>query len=92
MMHKFGHTPYIDKQIVEFVVASLTTNIVFGAIYVYIRSQNDLTPHEHVIQSLHIVLGKVLFVLVHLFTLVIRNCLPIQTAWPYAQHSLFLRC
>jgi hypothetical protein len=77
MMHELGHTSYIDKHIVELVVASLATNIMFRAIYVYIKSQNDLTIHEHVVQSPHIVLGKVLLVLVHLSTPIIRNYLPI---------------
>ncbi len=35
-------------------------------------SQNDPTLHEHVVQGLHIVLGKILFVLIHLSTL--KDC------------------
>jgi hypothetical protein len=37
MMHEFGHTSYTDKHVVELVVASLATNIVFRTIYVYIN-------------------------------------------------------
>jgi hypothetical protein len=77
MMHKLDHTPYIDKQIVKLAVASLATNIVFKTNYVCVESQNDPTPHEHVIQGLHIILGKVLFIFVHLSTFIIRNYLPI---------------
>jgi hypothetical protein len=33
-MHELGDTPYIKKQNVELVVASLATNIVFGTNYI----------------------------------------------------------
>jgi hypothetical protein len=77
MMHKRGHTPYIDKQINKLVIASFATNTVFGTNYMCVKSQNVPTPHEHVIQGLDIVLAETLFVLIHLSTPVVRNYLPI---------------
>jgi hypothetical protein len=76
-MHELGHTPYIEKQIVELVVASLATNIVFGTNYMCIGSQNDPTPHEHVVQGFHILFGKVVLVFIHSSTPVLKNYLPI---------------
>jgi hypothetical protein len=61
----------------EHVVASFTINNVFGTIYMSIKSQNDLTPHENVMQGFHVVLAEVLFVLIYLSTPVAWNYLPI---------------
>ncbi len=51
-------TTHIEKQNVEHVVVSLTTNIMFEASYKSIDSQNHPTFHEHAIQGLHIILNK----------------------------------
>jgi len=77
MMHKFSHTPYTKRQTSKLVVASFTTNIMFTTNYVCVGSQNDPTLHEHVVQGPHVVMGKVLFVLVHLSMPIVRNFLPI---------------
>jgi hypothetical protein len=42
-MHKLGQAPYIGKQIIELIVASLATNIVSRTNYMCIISQNDPT-------------------------------------------------
>jgi hypothetical protein len=76
-MFKLGHTPYIEKQIVELVVASFATNIVSRTNYVCVGYQNDLTLHEHVVQGPHVVLGKALLIFIHLSTPIARNYLPI---------------
>ncbi len=75
MMVKLGHTPYIEKQIVELAITSLTTNTRTN--YVCVESQNDPIIHEHVIQGPQVILGKALLILVHLSTPIIRNYLPI---------------
>jgi len=36
-MHELYHTQYIEKQVVELVVASLTINIMFGANYKFYK-------------------------------------------------------
>jgi hypothetical protein len=77
MMHKLGHTPYIEKQIVKLAIASLATSIMSSANYVCVKSQNDPTPHEHAIQGPHIVLAKILLIFVHFSTFIVRNYLPI---------------
>jgi hypothetical protein len=40
---------HTKKQTVELVVASLTTNIMLGIKYSFVKTQNGPTPHEHVI-------------------------------------------
>jgi hypothetical protein len=85
MMPIFNHTPYSKKQIVELVVASHTTNIVPRTNYGSVKPQNGPTPHEHVVQGLHIALGVVLLVLTRFSTPVIKNYLPIKTISPCGQ-------
>jgi hypothetical protein len=68
MMHKLGHIPYIEKQTIEFEVASFATTIVSGTNYVWIGSQDDPILHEHVVQGCHVVHVEVLLVFVHLST------------------------
>jgi hypothetical protein len=46
MMHKLDHTPYIEKQIVELVVAALAINIVSRVNCVYVGPQNGSILHE----------------------------------------------
>jgi hypothetical protein len=75
MMAKLGHTPYIEKQIVELAITPLTTNT--GTNYVCVESQNDPIIHEHVVQGPQVTLDKALLILVHLSTPIIRNYLPI---------------
>jgi hypothetical protein len=75
MMDKLGHTPYIEKQIVELAITSLATSTRTN--YVCVKSQNDPILHEHVVQGPQVTLGKALFILVHLSTPIIRNYLPI---------------
>jgi hypothetical protein len=60
MMPLFNHTPHTNKQIVEPIVASHATNIVFKANYRSVEPQNGLTPHEHIVQGLHAALGVAL--------------------------------
>jgi hypothetical protein len=50
MMFAFNQTPHIEKQIVEHVIASFTTNVVLGASYKFVGPQNGPTPREHVKQ------------------------------------------
>jgi hypothetical protein len=73
MMLELDYTPYTKKQIVEHAIASLANSIMFGTNYNLIIPQNGSIPCEHVGQGLHIVLGKVQPILIHLFTPVIRN-------------------
>jgi len=87
MMHKLGHTPYINKQIIKLVIASLMTNTMSGN-HMCVESQNDPTFHQHVIQGLDVVMGETLFVFIHFSTPTVRNYFLIWTAWPYAQHGL----
>jgi hypothetical protein len=77
MMVKLGHTPYIEKQIVELAIESLAISTMSGANYVCVEPQNDPILHEHVIQGPQVTLGKALLILVHLSTPIIRNYLPI---------------
>ncbi len=49
-MFAFNQTPHIEKQIVEHVIASFTTNVVLGASYKFVGPQNGPTPREHVKQ------------------------------------------
>ncbi len=88
MMPILDHTPYIEKQIIEHVVASHAINIVPKANCKFVKPQNGPTIHEHVIQSLRAILGMVLHVLAHLSTFVIRNYLPIRTISPCGQPNL----
>jgi hypothetical protein len=78
MMHKLGHTPYIEKQIVKLVIASFATNTMFKAKYMCVESQNDPALHKHVVQSFDVVLGEALFIRIHLYsTPIVKNYLPI---------------
>ncbi len=45
-MHELGDTPYTQKQIVELVIASLTTSIVSGANRIFVGPQNGPTCHN----------------------------------------------
>jgi hypothetical protein len=76
-MPKLSHTPYTYKQIVELAIASLATNIVFQANYMFIKPQNGPTPHEHASQGFHVALSEAQPSLVHLPTFVGRYYLPI---------------
>jgi hypothetical protein len=76
-MPKFGHTPYTEKQNVELAIASLITSIVFRINYKFVGPQNGPTPFEHTKQSLHILLGKVLSIFIHLATFVVGSHFPI---------------
>jgi hypothetical protein len=73
MILELGYTPYTKKQIVEHAIASLANSIMFGTNYNSIIPQNCPFPCEHVGQGLHIVLGKVRPILIHLFTPVVSN-------------------
>jgi hypothetical protein len=84
-MPVLDHTPHTEKQTTELVVASHVTNIVHITNYRSVEPQNGLTPHEHVVQGLHVALGVVLHVFAHLSTPVIRNYLPIKIVSPYGQ-------
>jgi hypothetical protein len=75
------HTP----QTIELLVASHTTNTVFGANYESIEPQNGPTPHEHVIKGPHVAMGMVIPILTHLSTSIIKNYLPIRTISPCGQ-------
>ncbi len=86
-MPKFGHTPYIERQNVELVIASVITNIVFKINYKFVEPQNGPTSFEHTKQGLHVILGKLLSIFIHLSTLIIGNHLPIWIVWPYEQPS-----
>ncbi len=88
MMPILDQTPHIEKQIVELIVASHTTNTMHGANYRCVEPQNGPTLHEHVIQGPHVVMGMVLPALTHLSTHVIRNYLPIGTISPCGQPNL----
>jgi hypothetical protein len=46
-MFKLNHTPYTYKQVAKIVIASLSTNIMFWASYMFVEPQNGPTPHEH---------------------------------------------
>ncbi len=46
-MAKLGHTPYIEKQIVELAITSLATSTRTN--YVCVESQNDPILHEHIV-------------------------------------------
>jgi hypothetical protein len=85
MMPILNQTPYIEKQIVEPILASHPTNIVPRANYSSIKPQNGLTLLEHVVQGPHDVLGAVVHVLAHLSTHIIKNYLPIGIILPYGQ-------
>jgi hypothetical protein len=85
MMHVFDHAPYTKKQIVEPIIASHTTNIMPTSNCRSVRPQNRPTPHEHVVQGPHAILGVILHTLTHLSTHVIKNYLPIKTFLPYGQ-------
>jgi len=56
-MPTLGHTPHTNKQIIEHVIASHTSNIVPITNYRSVKPQNDPTFYEHATQGLHIVLG-----------------------------------
>jgi hypothetical protein len=76
-MFKFGHTPYIEKQIVEHGIACFITNIVFRTSCMSIEPQNVPNLHEHASQGFHVVMGETQLVLVHLPTPAGANYLPI---------------
>jgi hypothetical protein len=50
-MFALNQTPHIEKQIVEHVIASFTTNIVLGASCKFVGHQNGPTLYEHVKQG-----------------------------------------
>ncbi len=54
MMHELYHTPYVEKQVVELVVASPNINTMFGANYKSYRPQNGPIFHECVTQDFHV--------------------------------------
>jgi hypothetical protein len=54
------------------------TNITSRVNYIFIGSQNDPTFHECAIQCPHIVLGEVLLILIHLFTLITKITFPFE--------------
>jgi hypothetical protein len=85
MIPIFDHTPHIEKQTIELVVASHTTTIMFGANCSSIGPQNDPISHEHVVQNPHTTMGVVLPVLAHLSTHVISNYIPIGIVSLYGQ-------
>jgi len=85
MIPIFDHTPHIEKQIAEPVVASPTTTIMLGVDCRSVGPQNDPTSHEHVVQNPHATLGIVLPVFTHLSTHVLRNYLPIAIVSFYGQ-------
>jgi len=60
MMHKFNHTPYDKKQIIELAISSLTTNIMSRISCMSIEPQNGPTPYEPTSQKFHVVLNKAL--------------------------------
>jgi hypothetical protein len=68
MMFESNHTPYTKKKDVELAITSFTISIVFGANCKFDEPQNDPTFGEHVGQGLHIVMGKVLSILIHLLS------------------------
>ncbi len=72
-MFELNHTPYTDKQIVELVVASFATNIMFRTNYKCVGPQHGPTTHKHVKQGLHVVLGSVLLIFIHFFTPIAWN-------------------
>jgi len=88
MMHVLDHTPYTKKQVVEPIVASHTTTTMPRTNSRFIRPQNGPTPHEHVVQGPHVIMGVILHILTHLSTHVIRNYLPIGTVLPCGQFDL----
>jgi len=68
-MFTFNRTSHTEKQTIEPIITSPTTNIV--------GPQNGLTFHEHVTQCPHIILGEAQFAFVHSTTPIGRNYLPI---------------
>jgi len=72
-MFELHHTPYIEKQIAKLVVASFATNTMFRTNYKCVGPQHGPTIHKHVKQGLHVVLGNVLLVFIHFFTLITWN-------------------
>ncbi len=87
MIPVLDHTPHIEKQTTELVVASHATNIVLGANYRSIGPQNGPTSLEHGVQGPHVVLGLVLHIFAHLSIPVISKCLPIGTVLPRGQYN-----
>jgi hypothetical protein len=69
----FNHIPHIKKKIVELIIVSLATNIVFIIRCKFVKLQNEPTHHVHAIQGLHIVLSKLVSTFVYLSTFVRRN-------------------
>jgi hypothetical protein len=65
-MHELYHTPYIEKQVVELVVASPAINTMFGANYKSYKPQNGPILHEHATQDCHVSWGEAPFTFVHL--------------------------
>jgi hypothetical protein len=49
MVLKFGHTPHTMKHIIELVVVSPNTNIMYEMNYRFIKPQNGPTFHEHIV-------------------------------------------
>ncbi len=79
MTPTFGHTPHIDKQIIEPAIASFISNIVSKINYKSIGPQNGLILHEHVVQGFQDVLSKTnLSTLINPFTPIGGNYLPTQ--------------
>jgi len=76
-MFTFNHTPHTNKKIVELVITSLHTNIVHGFNYRSISPLIGPTSHEHITQSLHVILVEAQFSFVHLTTPIKGNYLPI---------------
>ncbi len=88
MMPIFNHTPHIEKQTIEPIVASHATNIVPRANIGSLDTKMAPNPHEHVIQGLHVALGMVIPILTHLSIPIIYNYLPIRTITPCGQPDL----
>jgi hypothetical protein len=66
MMHALYHTQYVEKQIVELVIASLTVNTMFGANYKSHKHQNGPIFHERATQNFHVSWGEAPLTFVHL--------------------------
>jgi hypothetical protein len=92
MMPVFNHTPQIEKQTTEPIVAPHATNTMFGTNCRSIKPQNGPTFHEHVVQGLHTTLGLVLPVLADLSTFVVRNYFPSELFFLMDNPIPFLGC
>lgn len=81
-----------QKKFSEHIVASPNINTMSKIKYKSIKPENDTAFYEHVIQGLHVVLGKTLPTFICLSTPIRSNHLPILTTWPMHAPITPLKC